>query len=93
MLGRRKLSGSRTLMNIVSWIVLTENQSCSSGHFPRTHNTAVTSGNPKESGVEDYQSVSNSPDFEYISKPWETPRTKFEFGSHQCRKTCSERFE
>ena len=35
-------------MNIVNWIVLTENQSCSSGKnsFPRTRNNAVTSGHP-----------------------------------------------
>ena len=47
-LGKTKLSDSRSLFNIVNWIVLMENQSRSSGKFPRTHNTAVTSGNPKE---------------------------------------------
>ena len=49
-LERRTLSGSRSFMNIVNWIALTENHSCSSGNFPRTHNTAVSWGNPNDDG-------------------------------------------
>ena len=47
-----ELGGSRSLQNIVNWTVLMENQSCSSGKFSTTHNTAVTLGNPKNDGEE-----------------------------------------
>ena len=39
-------------MNMMVWIVLTENQSCSSGKFPRTHNTAVAPGDPNDGVIQ-----------------------------------------
>ena len=37
-------------LNIVNWIVLTENQSISSGNVPNTHNTAIAWWDPKDDG-------------------------------------------